>query len=146
VRHSISLSRTKEEQRENKEKHFELIAGNSVYAERFFKKSQVHLIVGDLPYGVQHGNVTNEKQSSLTRNPKELLQACLPGWHRVLKNGGTMVLAWNQFVLPRSDSSRFFVQPDFSCLTTVFIGPFPTGSTSPSTGSGHCEKTVPERR
>ncbi len=103
VRHSISLSRTKEEQRENKEKHFELIAGNSVYAERFFKKSQVHLIVGDLPYGVQHGNVTNEKQSSLTRNPKELLQACLPGWHRVLKNGGTMVLAWNQFVLPRSE-------------------------------------------
>jgi hypothetical protein len=103
VRHSFDIARSKQEQKEGMLKHAELIAGNSVYADRFFKKNFFHLIVGDLPYGVKHGNVTNGKQSSLTRNPKELLSACLPGWYRILINGGTIVLSWNEFVLSREE-------------------------------------------
>lgn len=82
---------------------FEIISGNSVNADHFYKKGFFHIIAGDLPYGVQHGNVTNEKQSGLTRNPKELLTACLPVWCRLLAKGGALALSWNTFVLSRDD-------------------------------------------
>jgi len=82
-------------------KTFELISGNAANIRSFYKKNSFHLIVGDLPYGVHHGNVTKEKSASLTRNPDELLTMCVPGWAEVLMPGGTMVLAWNTFVLPR---------------------------------------------
>jgi len=72
-----------------------------MYADRFFKNNSFNLIVGDLPYGVQHGNVSMQKKSSLTRNPNELLSVCLNGWYNVLKPDGIIVLAWNNFVLSR---------------------------------------------
>ena len=55
---------------------------------------------------MQHGNVTKEKQTSLTRNPTELLRACLPAWVCVLRPGGALALAWNANVLPRSSMER----------------------------------------
>ncbi|MEG2002288.1 MAG: hypothetical protein RR107_04200 [Clostridia bacterium] len=74
--------------------------GNCQFVDKIYKKDFFHAIVGDLPYGIMHGNVTNEKQGSLTRNPKELLTACLPAWREVLKSGGSLVLSWNSFTLP----------------------------------------------
>jgi tRNA G10 N-methylase Trm11 len=47
-----------------------------------FKKS--HVIVTDLPYGIQH-------RGTLT----ELLALSLPAWHAVLEPGGAMVFSWD---------------------------------------------------
>jgi hypothetical protein len=122
TRHSFDISKSKADQKENRQKHFELIAGNSVHADKYFKKNTFHLIVGDLPYGVQHGNVTNEKQSSLTRSPKELLAACLPAWKTVLMPGGTIVLAWNRFVLSRDDMVKQLQKAGFTVFNDgVFL-------------------------
>lgn len=101
LRHTFQAAKTKEEFKSKTTKIIEFIAGNSMYANQYYKKSYFDILVGDLPYGVQHGNVTNEKQSSLTRNPSELLKACLPAWVEVLKPGGVIVLAWNSNVLTR---------------------------------------------
>lgn len=106
VRHTFQTARSKEEWKAKRTRTIEFIAGNSQYADAYFKRNFFDMIVGDLPYGVQHGNVTNEKQSSLTRNPAELLNACLPAWLRVLKPLGTVVLAWNSNVLPRNKMER----------------------------------------
>jgi len=100
-RHTFEAARTKEAAKAGDTRKIGLIAGNSVYADRYYPKKYFDIIVGDLPYGVQHGNVTSEKQSSLTRNPAELLGACLPAWATVLKQGGALALAWNSNVLPR---------------------------------------------
>jgi tRNA G10 N-methylase Trm11 len=97
----LEIAKNKADVKDKNYRHFEIIAGNSMYADKFYKKNFFDLIVGDLPYGVRHGNVTNEKQSSLTRNPSELLAACLPAWKTVLKRGGVLVLSWNTFVFPR---------------------------------------------
>lgn len=99
-RHSFELAKTKEAYKSGQRKQVEFIAGNSMYADQMLPKNSIDMIVGDLPYGVQHGNVTNEKQSSLTRNPSRLLETCLPAWNTVLRPGGSLVLAWNQHVLP----------------------------------------------
>ena len=116
TRYSFDIARTKEEARDKKTKRLELVAGNSQYADKYFKKNFFDLVVGDLPYGVQHGNVTAEKQSSLTRNPKELLTTCLPGWRAVLKPKGVVVLAWNTFVLPREEMVYLLREKGFHIL------------------------------
>lgn len=101
-KYEVNIAKNKEDFKNGKSNHFELINCNSMYADNIYKKNSFDAIVGDLPYGVQHGNVTNQKQSSLTRNPSELVSTCISSWKNVLKVGGTVVLAWNSFVLPRN--------------------------------------------
>lgn len=100
-RYSFSFAKTKEEYKDNKLKNLEIISCNSVYVDKLYKKNNFDIIVADLPYGVQHSNVTNEKQSSFTRNPKELLSSCLPSWKEVLKPKGVIALSWNSFLTTR---------------------------------------------
>ena len=109
-RHTFTVAKTKADMKTKHTKTIELIAGNSQYADNYYKKNYFDMIVGDLPYGVQHGNVTNEKQSSLTRNPAELLDVCLPSWREVLKPNGVIVLAWNSNVLPRKKMEQIFLE------------------------------------
>ncbi len=120
-RHTFQIARNKEDLKNRNLRTAEFIAGNSVYSHLFFKKRFFHMIVGDLPYGVQHGNVTSEKRSSLTRNPSELLEACLPAWKQVLKPGGAVVLAWNSNVLSREKLAVVLEKHGFRVLQE---GPF----------------------
>ena len=69
-----------------------------------------------MPYGVQHGNITAQSKSSLTRNPSELVAACASGWLKVLKTGGVLVLAWNSFVLSRKDFAAVLESAGFQVL------------------------------
>ena len=100
-KYSFEIAKTKDDLKENRARRLEIIEGNSFNITKFYKKDFFDIIVGDLPYGVRHGNVTNQKQSSLTRNPSELLELCMPAWADVLKPGGAIALSWNVNVLPR---------------------------------------------
>ncbi|MCL1793298.1 MAG: DNA methylase [Oscillospiraceae bacterium] len=122
-RHSFAAAKTKEGFKEKNTKTIELIAGNSMYADKYYKKNFFDIIVGDLPYGIQHGSVTNEKQSSLTRNPAELLNACLPPWSEVLKVGGAIALAWNCNVLVRKDMENIFAANNLTVKNdAIYLG------------------------
>ncbi|MFB0537411.1 MAG: hypothetical protein ACETWR_20800 [Anaerolineae bacterium] len=58
---------------------------------------RVHLIVADLPYGVQHkGQISS------------LLAQALPGWQVVLRPGGAMALAWESTRLDRQEMMDIF--------------------------------------
>lgn len=120
-RFMVDLAQSKEAMKNHQEQHWELVAGNSIHADQFFRKNSFHIIVGDLPYGVQHGNVTGEKQSSLTRSPKELVKSCLPAWKNVLKPGGALVLAWNTHVFPKEQFAQLLEQAGF---TVLLDGPY----------------------
>ena len=106
IKYAFEIAKTKDDQKEKNTRTVEIISGNSVNAGAYYKKNTFDLIVGDLPYGVQHGNVTNQKRASPTRNPAELLEACLPAWAGVLKPGGAMALSWNTHVLRRGDAAQ----------------------------------------
>ncbi|MFI3325782.1 MAG: hypothetical protein R3Y35_06370 [Clostridia bacterium] len=116
IKHNVQIAPTKEDAKNKAYKTAEIIAGNSINADYFYKKNFFNLIVGDLPYGIQHGNVTGEKQSSLTRNPTQLLRACLPKWGTVLKSGGVVCLAWNANVLTREKVIGIFEEKGFEVL------------------------------
>jgi hypothetical protein len=58
---------------------------------------KVHLIVADLPYGVQHkGQISS------------LMTQALPGWQKVLRSGGVVALAWEATRLDRQEMMELF--------------------------------------
>jgi tRNA G10 N-methylase Trm11 len=114
VRYSFDIAKTKDDYKNDNLKRFEIISGNSANANAFYKKNTFDIIAGDLPYGVQHGSVTRQKQTALTRNPAELLENCLPVWASVLKQSGAIALSWNINVLPRADISRLLAKCGFT--------------------------------
>lgn len=115
-RRHFELARGREEAKRGEYRVFELIAGNSCFVNGMYRKSFFDVIVGDLPYGVQHGNVTNEGQTKLTRSPAELLRVCLPAWREVLRKGGAAALAWNVNVLPRGAVEQLLEDAGFTVL------------------------------
>ena len=76
-----------------------LINGDSAKLGRMLKPESVHLIVSDLPYGVQHAPHEGKGMATL---PK-LLARVLPGCVRVLKHGGAVAFSFNLNTLRRSD-------------------------------------------
>ena len=115
VRNQISISRTKEEQKNARQ--FEIIAGDTRNVAAFYKKNYFHAIVADLPYGVQHGSkVKKQKPQSgtITRNALGLISEAMDGWVRVLKPGGTIALAWNLFLITRNEMVELLEKNGFT--------------------------------
>ncbi|MBN2664224.1 MAG: hypothetical protein JXR68_11290 [Bacteroidales bacterium] len=100
-----------------KRKKFGIIEGSTQEAANYFKNETFEIIVGDLPYGIAHGNSTGKNTISITRNPSELLSASLPSWYKVLKKGGVIVVAWNVFVASKHKISKIFTENGFDVLS-----------------------------
>lgn len=99
-KHIFDIYKTKE----NKiPKKFEIVSANTVFSDKILKNNYFDIIIGDLPYGVKHSNITNEKQNSFTRSPKELLTQSLKVWKNLLNDDGVLVISWNTFLLKRKD-------------------------------------------
>ena len=62
-------------------------------AREIFGKEKFHLLVCDLPYGVQH--------ASTDGGAEKLLARALPAWREALKKGGVAALSFNAQTLPR---------------------------------------------
>ncbi len=114
----FKYANTKEEfKSDESSKHMGVVCGNSMDAFKFFKRDKFNIIVGDLPYGIFHGNSDSKKSASKTRNPSEFLNDCVPAWHKVLKPGGCVVVAWNSFLVSRTRLSTIFTENKFEVLS-----------------------------
>jgi len=98
----------------------ELISGDTRQIRQFYKKNSFHAIVADLPYGVQHGSKSRKNEM---RNALPLLSESLPGWHRTLKPGGTIVLAWNLFLISRDEMKSILTKHGFELLESLESNP-----------------------
>lgn len=97
-------------------KHFEVVSCNTIFADKIFKKDFFDLIIGDLPYGVKHSNVTNEKQNSFTRSPKELLEKSLDSWKTILSKNGILIMSFNTFLLKRNEFEKLLIDKGFKVM------------------------------
>ncbi len=72
-----------------------IINGDAREANQILKNEKFHLLVSDIPYGVQHFTTEN------TRNPLSVLAECAPSWSQCLHTGGVLVLAFNRYIPKR---------------------------------------------
>jgi hypothetical protein len=79
----------------------DIIHDDTLSAREHLKRSSVDVIVGDLPYGIQHGSKTEQWGSS--RSAAGLLTDALPVWRTILRGGGALCLAFNRRTLPRDE-------------------------------------------
>lgn len=105
---------TKEDYKENNTITIEVVQDDTTFANEHFKKESFHVIVGDLPYGVQHGSPSNE--GNMTRNPKNMIEEALPAWTALLKPGGVIAVAWNVRILPRKQLEQVFQKAGLAVL------------------------------
>lgn len=81
-----------------------VIHGDSVQAPALLKGEKFHLVVSDLPYGVQH--FTTDK----TRNSLDVVADCAQGWIDSLKPGGALVLSFNRYIPKRDELIAVFTE------------------------------------
>lgn len=62
------------------------------------RKRPAHILVADLPYGVQHAPMTGSRTETLP----QLLHRALPAWRQALLPGGAMALSFNTLTLSRA--------------------------------------------
>ena len=96
----FEYAKSKDDFKDNSTKKLIMVSGNTTEASHYFKKNLFHLLVADLPYGIAHGSKSTAQDSSLSRNPLELLDVCLPEWYKLLKKDAVIVMAYNKFVTP----------------------------------------------
>lgn len=91
-----------------------VIRGDATLADRYMKKKH-HLLVADLPYGVQHSGEGGAKGA------EGLLQRCAPAWKSALLPGGAMAISFNRHTLPRERVAEILAEAG---LTPVENAPF----------------------
>lgn len=97
--------------------HFELISGDNKYIDQLFSQNFFHIIVGDLPYGVKHGN----QASGLSRSPQQMIHSIGEKSYNALKKGGVLVFSWNTLVLSREKMVESLEKSGFSvCDEPIF--------------------------
>lgn len=115
-RFKFEVALTKEDLKNKNIVTIDIVQDDTKYANEHFKKESFHAVVGDLPYGVQHGSPGT--QGSLTRNPKTMVAEALPAWVQVVKPGGVIAVSWNTRILPRHQLEQIFTQAGLEVLHT----------------------------
>ena len=92
------LANTPENYRHGDTRTLRLLAGDARNIGRMLGRERCHLVVGDLPYGVQHAPGKSGGRSSL----QELIDGSMPAYASVLKRGGAIALSFNTYTLPRT--------------------------------------------
>jgi len=87
-----------------------MILGDTRDTLALLKARSVHLMVTDIPYGVQKG--TAGKQDSIGGT----LGAALSGWHDALKPGGVLAMSFNTYVTRREELERLCMLAGFEIV------------------------------
>ncbi len=106
------LSDTPEHFKDGDTRTLRIICGDTRSTSALLKRESVHLMVTDIPYGVQTG--TAGKRDSIGGT----LAAALPGWFDVLKRGGVLAMSFNTHVTKRQDLIRLCEQAGFVIAET----------------------------
>jgi hypothetical protein len=89
-----------------------LIQGDTLYSSAMQKKQSIHLMIADLPYGVQHAPRQDQHMDGFL----PLMKKVLPGWHQVLKPGGAIALSFNTYTLKKADITNELHNAGFAVL------------------------------
>ena len=89
---------------------------DSALCEVLLPKNAADLLACDLPYGVQHGASGG---GSLQRNAARLVAEVAEGWHKALRPGAGVALAYNSLTTPRHQLAQAMEAAGFEVLPQV---------------------------
>jgi len=104
VKYTFETADTVDHFKKNDKRTIMFADGDTTESNLYFKKNSFHVIVSDLPYGVQHSGASKASFMEIGK----LLQKAIEEWKIVLKKGGTVVLSYNTFNIKRKDLIDIF--------------------------------------
>lgn len=110
---------TKEQFQKGDTRYLSLYEGDTALAASLLKKSPAHLLIADLPYGVQHAPQTGRHPEPF----QTMLLRALPSWRKALHPGGAMALSFNTLTLKAETVRSMVSDAGFSlCDSPAFSG------------------------
>jgi hypothetical protein len=95
---SFAFSDSREHFQAGDQRHLSFAAADTALSPVLFRRRPVHLIVADLPYGIQHAPRDGGKPESL----RGFLDRVLPVWKSLMAPGAALALSFNTLTLPSS--------------------------------------------
>ena len=111
---------TKEHYQSGDTRSLMLATGDTCVASGLARKKPAHLLVADLPYGIQHAPQSDRKPEPFTR----ILERSLPEWRKALVPGGTAALSFNTLTLPADTVVSLLEKSGFAPLRDEWYSGF----------------------
>ena len=108
-----TIADTKEHFKEGDTRTLSLFLGDTGLTGELCKKSPAHLLVADLPYGVQHAPQDGRRTESFM----QVMTRALPQWKDAVRKGGAMALSFNTLTLKKADLVQLLADAGFTPLT-----------------------------
>ena len=108
-----TIADTKEHFKEGDTRTLSLFLGDTGLTGELMKKTPAHLLVADLPYGVQHAPQDGRRTESFL----QVMKRALPQWHASLRKGGAIALSFNTLTLKKTDLVQLLAEAGFTPLT-----------------------------
>ena len=109
---AFELADTNEHYQAGDTRTLKLIQGDTRLCSVMLKKQSVHLMIADLPYGVQHAPLKGQHADSFL----SLMEDALKGWYQVIKPGGAIALSFNTYTLKKTDLKKELQNAGFIVL------------------------------
>jgi hypothetical protein len=110
----ISLGVTKELYKAGDTLDISVVNGDTLHVGEFFKPESFDVVLADTPYGVQH----ESRGRQTSRSPAELLEQAIPAWAPILREGGTIGLSFNTYVVKRPQLAEILAANGLSVVDT----------------------------
>ena len=108
-----TIADTKENFRAGDTRTLSLFLGDTGLTGELCKKAPAHLLVADLPYGVQHAPQDGKRTESFL----QVMKRALPQWRDAVRKGGALALSFNTLTLKKADLVQLLADAGFTPLT-----------------------------
>ncbi len=112
--YEAKASNDKDAYKKMKQPNYKVFRGDTRVVNQVFKKNSMHMICGDLPYGVQH---KGKADTDATRDLQKWLAMSFKSWYDLLKKNGTIALAWNTYTNTREELAELLQEAGFEVLS-----------------------------
>lgn len=107
-----TLADSKEHYRVGDTRFLRLMLGDTGLTGPLLRKSPAHVIVTDLPYGVQHAPQDGRRPEPFTA----MLRRVLPSWREALRPGGAAAISFNTLTLSRKSLAELVSGAGFAVM------------------------------
>ncbi len=111
-----TLADTKEHYQAGDTRSLTLLLGDTGLTGELMRKTPAHILVADLPYGVQHAPQDGRRAEAFP----QLMRRALKSWHAALKPGGAMALSFNILTFPRGQLKTLVEEAGFTLVDQAY--------------------------